>query len=96
MEREKRDEITSIKIVFPSGRGIALNISPFYICTINAVKTGISLQHNDDLENAIILSDVCEIIGTIAIALASACTLTDEPIVCAIAALIETIYELIC
>ena len=31
VERSKKDKTTSLKIVFPSGRGIGINIGPFYI-----------------------------------------------------------------
>jgi len=96
VERSKKGKTTSLKIVFPSGRGMGINMGPFYIYQIDASKTEISLQDNDDLENTIVVSDVCEVIGIITLALASACEIFDEPIVCGIAGIMETIYESIC
>ena len=96
MERNKRGKMDSIKIFFPSGRGIGLNISPFYIYQIDANKTGISLQDKDDFENTIIVSDTCEVIGIITVVLAAACTISGEPIVCGIASIMEAINVLIC
>jgi len=96
VERSKKDKTTSLKIVFPSGRGIGINMGPFYIYQIDASKTEISLQDNDDLENTIVVSDFCEVIGIITIALSAACLISGEPIVCGIAGIMETIYESIC
>ena len=96
VERNKKDKTTSLKIVFPSGRGIGISMVPFYIYQIDASKTEISLQDNDDLENTIVVSDVCEVIGIITIVLSAACLISGEPIVCGIAGIMETINELIC
>lgn len=96
VERNKRGQMNSIKIFFPSGRGIGLNISPFYIYQIDANKTGISLQDKDDFENTIIVSDTCEVIGIITIVLAAACLISGEPIVCIIAGVMEVVNESIC
>ncbi len=96
VERNKRGKMNSIKIFFPSGRGIGLNMGPFYIYQIDASKTGISLQDNDDLENTIIVSDACEVIGIITIVLAAACLISGEPIVCIIAGVMEAVNESIC
>ena len=96
VERSKKDKTTSLKIVFPSGRGIGINMGPFYIYQIDASKTEISLQDNDDLENTIVVSDFCEVIGIITIALSAACLISGEPIVCGIAGIMEIIYESIC
>ena len=96
VERSKKDKTTSLKIVFPSGRGIGINMGPFYIYQIDTSKTEISLQDNDDLENTIVVSDFCEVIGIITIALSAACLISGEPIVCGIAGIMEIIYESIC
>ena len=96
MAKNKRGKTTSMKIVFPSGRGMVLNINPFYIYQIDATESDISLQDNDDLENTIIVSDTCEVIGIITIVLAAACLISREPIVCGIAVVMEAINEFIC
>lgn len=94
--RSQRDEITSLKIIFPSGRGVVVNMNPFYIYQIDASQTGISLQDSDDLENTIIISDTCETLRIIAIALAAACLAFVNPILCAIAAAVAAIVESFC
>lgn len=94
--RSQRDEITSLKIIFPSGRGVVVNMNPFYIYQIDASQTGISLQDSDDLENTIIISDTCETLRIIAITLAAACLAFVNPILCAIAAAVAAIVESFC
>jgi len=95
--KDQKDEmLSSIKIIFPSGRGLILNIAPFYICQIDASHTGIFLQDNDDLENSIIVSDTCEVLGIITAVLATACIIYPDPILCAIATAMETAYQFLC
>ena len=94
--KSQGDEITSFKIVFPSGRGLVLNMNPFCIYQIDGSETGISLQDNDDFENSIIVSDTCETIRIIVITLVSACVIFFNPILCLIAAIMETVYQFLC
>lgn len=94
--RNHSNEMTSTKIVFPSGRGVVLNINPFYIYQIDASQTGIYLQDNDDFENTIIISDTCETLTIIVIVLAALCLILVNPILCTIAGVIEVIVELLC
>jgi hypothetical protein len=94
--KSQDDEINSFKIVFPSGRGLFLNLNPFCIYQIGSSHTGISLQDHDDLGNSIIVSDTCETLQIIAMVLASACAIIVNPILCAIAAAIETVYQFLC
>ena len=95
--KNQEDEMpSSVKIIFPSGRGFVLNINPFYIRQIDTSKTGISLQYYDDLENTIIVSDACEVLGIIATVLATVCGIYPDPILCAIAAAMETVYQFLC
>ena len=94
--KSQSNEITFIKIVFPSGKGLALNMSPFCIYQIDTMQEEISLQDNDDLENTIIISDTCNVLRIITIALAAACLISKDLITCGIAAVMEAITELIC
>ena len=94
--KDQADDITSFKIVFPSGRGLMLSINPFCIYPIADSQTGISLQENDDLENSIIISDTCDTFRIIIIVLTAGCLISLNPIPCAIATVMETIYQLIC
>jgi hypothetical protein len=94
--KNKSGKTTSMKIVFPSGRGLVLNIVPFYIYQIDASKTGFSLQDNDDLENTIIVSDTCEVLGIIATVLVGACVIYPDPILCAISAAMQAVYQFLC
>lgn len=94
--KDQADEITSFKIVFPSGRGLILNMNPFCIYQIDGSQTGVSLQDNDDLENSIIISGTCETIRIIIVVLTAGCLISLNPIPCTIATVMETIYQLIC
>ena len=94
--KSQDDEITSFKIVFPSGRGLFLNLNPFCIYQIGSSHTGISLQDHDDIGNSIIISDTCETLQIISMVLASACVIVVNPILCAIAAAMETVYQFLC
>jgi len=96
IKNRKNEMPSSVKIIFPSGRGFVLNINPFYIRQIDTSKTGISLQYYDDLENTIIVSDACEVLGIIATVLATVCGIYPDPILCAIAAAMETVYQFLC
>jgi len=94
--KSQSNEITSIKIIFPSGKGLVLNMSPFCIYQIDTMLEEIPLQGNDDLENTIIISDTCDVLRIITIALAAACLISKDLITCGIALVIEAITELIC
>lgn len=95
--KSQRDERPfTTRIVFPSGRGLVINMNPLYIYQIDDSQTGISLQVNDDLENNISISDACKVIGIIATVLAAACLIFPEPILCAIAVAMQTIYQFLC
>jgi len=95
--KDQKDKILSgIRIIFPSGRGLVLKIIPFYIYQIDVSKTEISLQDNDDLENTIIVSDTCEVLGIISTVLKGACLIYPDPILCAIAIAMETVYQFLC
>jgi hypothetical protein len=88
---------SSIKMIFPSGRGLILNMNPFCIHQICASETEISLQDNDDLENTIIISDTCETLAIITTTFESLCVIYSQiSAFCIIAAIAEAIYELLC
>lgn len=93
---DQAGEITAFKMVYPSGRGLMFHINPFCIYPIADSQTGISLQENDDLENSIIISDTCDTLRIIIIVLTAGCLISLNPIPCAIATVMETIYQLIC
>lgn len=94
--KDQAGEITAFKMVYPSGRGLMLHINPFCFYPIADSQTGISLQDNDDLENSIIISDTCDTLRIIIIVLTAGCLISLNPIPCAIATVMETIYQLIC
>ena len=94
--KDQADEIISFKIVFPSGRGIILNVNPLCIYQIDDSQTGVSLQDNDDLENSIMISGTCETIRIIIVVLTAGCLISLNPIACTIATVMETIYQFIC
>jgi len=96
IRNQKDGMLSSIKITFPSGRGLLLNIAPFYICQIDASETGISLQDNDNLENTIIVSDTCEVLRIIAAVLVAACGIYPDPVLCAIALAMQVVYKSLC
>jgi hypothetical protein len=86
----------SIKIILPSGEGIELSIIPFYLTKIDSAAVEIFLQDSDALENTIVVSDTCEVIGIIAILLAAACLIYPNPILCSIATVMQGIFRLLC
>jgi hypothetical protein len=95
--KDPQDEmLSSIKIIFPSGRGLILGINPFYIYQIDPSHTGISLQDKDDLKNTIIVSDTCDTLWIIATVLTTACGIFPDPILCAIATAMETVHQFLC
>ena len=94
--KDQADEIISFKIVFPSGRGIILNVNPLCIYQIDGSQTGVSLQDNDDRENSIMISGTCETIRIIIVVLTAGCLISLNPIACTIATVMETIYQFIC
>jgi hypothetical protein len=95
--QNQRDEVpSSIKMIFPSGRGIVIEMNPFSLYQVDASTTGFSLQEYDDLENTIVISGTCEVLRIMAITLAAACLIFTNPILCGVAGAMEVIAELIC
>ena len=96
LKSQSDERPSTVRIVFPSGRGLLMNMNPLCIYQIDASQTGIFLQDNDDLENSIIVSDTCDVIGIIAIVLTAACMIFHEPILCAIAVAMQSVYQFLC
>ena len=94
--KDQADNTTSFKIVFPSGRGLILNINPLCMFQIDGSQTGVSLQDYDDLDNSIVISDTCDTIRIIVIVFTAGCLISLNPIPCTIATVMETLYQFIC
>jgi hypothetical protein len=95
-QNQKDEAPSSIKMIFPSGRGIVIEMNPFSLYQVDASTTGFSLQEYDDLENTIIISGACETMRIIEVVLTAACAIFVNPTLCIVAAVMEGIYQLLC
>ena len=86
----------SVKIILPNGEGIKVTLVPFSLTKIDSLEVENLLQDRDTFGNTIVVSDTCEVIGIIAVLLASACLIFPEPILCTIAAVMQGLFRLLC